>query len=463
MLVLIADFYGRTIQFPLTDEHQEITVGSLQGNLIHLPYKGVSRRHFSLIRNGADWFLKDLGSTNGTRLNGSLVKVSIIKPNDVIHAGIVEFKVRELDKQKLVQLPVEKSRPHLTESTEKVGDVASSLQESIFTSSKVVFPQGMIPGKSQRMMEIYQRIHSLSESSVNILLTGETGTGKEMFAHMLHLSGKRASGPFVAVNCAAIPSELLETELFGIGEKVATDVSQRKGKIQLADQGTLFLDELGAFPIGLQAKVLRVIEEKTVTRIGEHHPVAVDFRMIAAMNEEPSELIQSGKMRQDLYHRVSTVEITIPPLRERKEDIPLLLIGLMQQISKKEKKPVAGISKQLFGLLAAYSYPGNVREMINLLSSMIALAHPGEILDLHLAPGKLLEQGTNVETDYEPELKQDSIDLRQKLDDLSRTLTMRALNLHDWNLTAAAKSLNMSRFGLRKMMKRLGIPFEKES
>src|SRR5262249_18689178 len=156
--------------------------------------KGVSRRHFSLIRNEADWLLKDLGSTNGTRLNGSLVKESIIKPDDVIHAGIVEFKVRELDKQRVVQLPVEKSRSVRSENTAKVGDVASSLQESIFTSSRVVFPEGMIPGKSQRMMEIYQRIHSLAESNVNILLTGETGTGKEMFAHMLHLSGKRANG-----------------------------------------------------------------------------------------------------------------------------------------------------------------------------------------------------------------------------------------------------------------------------
>ena len=463
MLVLVADVYGRTIQFLLTEEYNEITVGSLQENQIHLPYKGVSRHHFSLIRTGTNWLLKDLESTNGTRLNGSLVKESSIKPDDVIHAGIVEFKVRELETQKLLKLPIEKSQSRHSDSTDKVGDVASSLQDSIFASNKVVFPQGMIPGKSQRMMEIYQRIHSLANSDVNVLLMGETGTGKEMFAHMLHLSGSRAPGPFIAVNCAAIPSELLETELFGIGEKVATDVSQRKGKIQLADQGTLFLDELGAFPIGLQAKVLRAIEEKAVTRVGESRPITVDFRLISAMNEDPQQLIQSGKLREDLYHRIATVEILIPPLRERKEDIPLLLVGLMQQISKKEKKAVAGISKQLFSMLAGYSYPGNVREMINLLSSIIALAHPGELLDLHLAPGKLLQQGSNARDDFDLELNEDSIDLRKKLDDLSRTLTMRALNLHDWNLTAAAKSLKMSRFGLRKMMKRLDIPLEKKA
>lgn len=407
--------------------------------------------------------LRDLGSTNGTRLNGSLVKESILKADDVIFAGIVEFKVRELDPDKLVVIPAEKSGTSPSQRTDKVGDVAKNMQQSIFASTRLVFPPGLIPGKSQRMMAIYQRIHSLADSNVNVLLTGETGTGKEMFAHILHLSGKRATGPFIIVNCAAIPSDLLEAELFGIGEKVATNVSQRTGKIQLADHGTLFLDELGAFPIGLQAKVLRALEEKAVTRIGEHHSTAVDFRLISAMNEDPSELLQSGKLRQDLYHRVAAVEISIPPLRERTEDIPLLLIGLLQQISKDEKKPVAGISKKLFSLLAAYSYPGNVREMTNLLSSMIALAHPGEILDLHLAPGKLLQQGANIPADFENEPDEGSLDLRKKLDEVSRTQTMRALNLHGWNLSAAAKALGISRFGLRKMMKRLGIPFDKKS
>jgi transcriptional regulator with PAS, ATPase and Fis domain len=279
MLVLVADCHGRIIQFPLKEEYSEVTIGSLPENLISLPYKGVSRRHFSLIRQNDGWLLKDLGSTNGTRLNGSKVKEATIKPDDSILAGVVEFKVKESDTELfLLQTSKGNEQAIQTNRTDRFGDIETGLQQGIFASHKLIFPSGMIPGQSSQMMNIYQRIHSLADSDVNVLFIGETGTGKEMFARMLHSSGKRSTGPFIAVNCAAIPSELLEAELFGIGEKVATDVSSRKGKIELADHGTLFLDELGAFPISLQAKVLRAIEEKIITKIGEHRGNAVDFR-----------------------------------------------------------------------------------------------------------------------------------------------------------------------------------------
>ena len=459
MLVLVADCHGRIIQFPLKEEYSEVTVGSLPENLVSLPYKGVSRRHFALIRQDDGWLLKDLGSTNGTRLNGTKVKEAKIKPEDSILAGVVEFKVKESETELfLLQPGTGNESPPFRTRTDKFGDIETTLHESMFASHKLVFPPGMIPGQSTQMMNIYQHIHSLADSDVNVLFFGETGTGKEMFAHMLHSSGKRSTGPFIAVNCAAIPSELLEAELFGIGEKVATDVTSRKGKIELADQGTLFLDELGAFPISLQAKVLRAIEERIITRVGEHRGKAIDFRLICAMNEDPAELIQSGKLREDLYHRVATIEILIPPLRERMEDIPQLIVGVLQQISKRENKPVGGISKRLFTSLQAYSYPGNVRELVNLLSSILALAHPGEILDVHLAPGRLLQEGGKTPPDHI--FDEDSLDLRQRVDEISKRLIMRALNLHNWNMSASAKSLGVTRFGLRKMMKRLGIPLK---
>jgi transcriptional regulator with PAS, ATPase and Fis domain len=461
MLILIADCFGKTIEFPLTGDRKEITVGSVPENQLFLPYKGVSRHHFSLIQRKNSWILKDLGSTNGTRLNGSKVVESELKAGDLIQAGIVEFKIVESEQDRLVQIPESKTSHKESVRTDKISsDFGAAQSENIFITGEFTFPEGMIPGKSARMREIYQKLHSIADSDISVLLIGETGTGKEMFARMLQLSGKRVNGPFIAMNCAAIPADLLEAELFGIGEKVATDVSQRIGKIVLADKGTLFLDELSAFPIELQAKILRAIEEKSVTPVGKNVPVLVDFRLICATNEDPQELIRTGKLREDLYHRVASLEVTIPPLRERKEDLAPMIIGLLQQICRREKKQIAGISKKLLSILTSYSYPGNVREMINLLSAMVAMAHPGEMLDLHLAPGKLTQFHA---PDQELEAPgEDLIDLPAKLNETSKNWILRALNRHEGNISAAAKSLGISRFGLRKMMKRLGIPPKKD-
>jgi transcriptional regulator with PAS, ATPase and Fis domain len=236
---------------------------------------------------------------------------------------------------------------------------------------------------------------------------------------------------------------------------VATDVGARAGKFVLANHGTLFLDELSAFPMALQSKILRVIDERKVTPVGKNNAEPVDFRLICATNEDPQELIKNGRLREDLYHRVAAVELMIPPLRERKEDLPVVIVGLIQQICKKEKKTVAGISDRLFEALVSYSYPGNMRELINLLNSMIALAHPGEVLDVHLAPERLVKTATS--RDERTESIGGPIDLRNKLDETSKDLILRALHINDWNISAAARSLKVTRFGLQKMMKRLGI------
>lgn len=176
MLILVADCFGRTIQFPLTDDYQEVKVGSLPENHIYLPYKGVSRHHFSIIRSGNDWMLADSGSTNGTRLNGVKIEKSKIKPGDMIHAGTVELKVVESDVNRLIRIPEEKKEKDQTTRTDRVGAFEPGLMGSIFASSKLIFPEGMIPGKSPPMMSLYQRMHSLAESDLSILLTGETGT-----------------------------------------------------------------------------------------------------------------------------------------------------------------------------------------------------------------------------------------------------------------------------------------------
>lgn len=456
MLVLFADCEGRTIQFPLGDDPREIRVGSLPENQIYLPYKGVSRHHFVLVRGGESWTLKDLGSTNGTRVNGDRVEQVLIHPKDIIQAGTVRIRVAHSTGTDLVALTDGGVKEADRFETDKVG--ASGQGLSGFHSSKLVLPEGMVLGNSPKMIDIYRKLDSLADSDVSVLLTGETGTGKEMIARILHLSGRRAAARFLPVNCAAIPSELVEAELFGIGDRVASNVGRREGKMAMADKGTLFLDELEAFPVGMQAKILRALEEKKVTPVGHHEPVRADFRLIAATNEDPADLISGKKLREDLYHRISAVEIAVPALRHRKDDLPVLIVALLQQIVKKEKKSVAGISKNLFTLLCDYSYPGNVRELLNLLNSMVALAHPGEVLDTDLAPGKLLRGNSAGSASEEiAGIGADGIDLHEKLDEVSKKLILTALEQHQFNVAAAARALRLSPFGLRKMMKRLDI------
>jgi transcriptional regulator with PAS, ATPase and Fis domain len=344
--------------------------------------------------------------------------------------------------------------------TTPIDNVPIEEKRPAFYFPDLVFPKNLILGNSPKMFEVYKNIHAVAESDMNILLVGETGAGKEMIAETLHLSSKRANHPFVAVNCAAIPEELAEAELFGIGAKVATDVSERKGKIAAAHEGTLFLDEISSFPMSLQAKILRAIEERKVYPVGEHVAQKVNFRLVAATNEEPQSLIEEGRLRSDLYHRFSAVEIHIPPLRERKEDMDSLIMGLLRQILKKENKNVPAISKTLLGLLQNYPYPGNVRELYNILVSIVAVAPPGQVLDVPLAPAKLTRSRTEqiFREVVDSKTGSDSLPIHKTLDEIARKLVLYALDLQDGNLTRTAKYLQISVFGLHKMMKRLGIP-----
>lgn len=461
MLRLLAVCNERRIAFPLSENLTEVTAGSLPDNAIYLPYKGISRRHFSLVQKEKGWMLQDLGSTNGTLLNGQPIATAVrLKPGDVIQAGAVTLHAETApeDMQK-VSLSESSGVPADPRQTDKLDKIPLDDEGIPFSFPDLVLPPDMILGKSAAMMDIYRKLHSIASGNLSILFVGETGTGKDFLARMVHLSSKQASGPFVAVNCAAIPSELVEAELFGIGEKVATNVSQRKGKMAAAEGGTLFLDELGAFPFPLQSKILRAVEERAVTAVGETRSVPVHFRLLSATNEDPQELIRAGRLREDLYHRVAGVEILVPPLRERKEDLEILIPALLRHISAKENKRLSAMSKRLFALLLDYSYPGNLRELLNILKAMVALSHPGEFLDVHLVPEKLfgfnLQRG--IDDVVENSLDAGDFDLRNTVDEFTRQLILRSLKLHDGNIPQAAAHLKVTSFGLRKMMKRLGI------
>ncbi len=460
MIRLVATCNERTISFPLTEDLSEVTAGSLPENGIYLPYKGISRRHFSVIKNDQSWILQDLGSTNGTSLNGKNITKAPLHPGDLIQIGAVTIRV-EATSEEVQQFDSPVGESTNTRKTDKYGEVPFRAEGIPYSFPNLVLPEDMIIGKSAVMMEIYRKLQSIVDSDLNILFVGETGTGKDFLARMVHLSSKR-SGPFVTVNCAAIPSELVEAEMFGIGEKVATNVRQRKGKIAAAEGGTLLLDELSAFPYELQAKILRAIEDKMIHPVGETRAIPVDFRLISATNEDPKDLIQTGRLRQDLYHRLAAVEFYIPPLRERKEDLEVLIPAILKSIAQKENKRLAAMSKRLFALLLNYSYPGNLRELMNILKAIVAFAHSGEILDIHLVPEKLLggKGGGEISDFVESRLQEGDLDLRNTVDEFTRNFVVRALRIHGGNVPRAAKQLKVTTFGLRKMMKRLGIPKE---
>ena len=247
---------------------------------------------------------------------------------------------------------------------------------------------GEIIGISSSMQEVYYRIEKAAQSDATVLITGESGTGKELVAKAIHFRSKRKDGPFIAVNCAAIPETLLESELFGYEKGAFTGAFRtRIGRIEAASGGTLFLDEIGDMPLSIQTKLLRVLEDKTIMRLGGEEPIKVDIRVVAATNKNLEELIKEQKFRNDLYFRLKVIHIVLPPLRERKEDIPLLVKYLIEK--KREElgidNPVE-IDEKAMNKLIEYDYPGNVRELENIIQQALVLCE-GRIIkedDLHL-------------------------------------------------------------------------------
>jgi DNA-binding NtrC family response regulator len=235
-------------------------------------------------------------------------------------------------------------------------------------------------GRSHSMQRIYDLIERISDSSSNVLITGESGTGKELVGKAIHYNGIRKEGPFIAINCAAIPETLLESEMFGYKKGAFTDAkTDKKGLISEADEGTLFLDEITEMPPILQAKLLRVIEEREVRPLGDTSSRHVDVRIISTTNRNIQSMIQEGHFREDFYYRLKVIDIELPPLRARKEDIPLLVQHFVSKFGQSEKKTVSGISKDAMEVLLNHSWPGNVRELENVIQRAITLSQQDTI------------------------------------------------------------------------------------
>jgi two-component system response regulator AtoC len=239
--------------------------------------------------------------------------------------------------------------------------------------------QGMI-GNSRQIQQVHALIEKLKEVDSSVIITGESGTGKELVARALHFSGKRNHKRFIVINCAAIPESLLEEELFGHKRGTFTGATEdKKGKFEVADHGTIFLDEIGDMPLSLQSKLLRVLQQKEFTPLGSTESVRVDVRIIAATNKDLEQLVNTGTFREDLFYRLNVMNIIIPPLRERKDDIPLLCEHFISRLSREQNKNIRGLSAEAQRLLVVYDYPGNVRQLANILEHAVILSSSDRI------------------------------------------------------------------------------------
>jgi len=306
-----------------------------------------------------------------------------------------------------------------------------------------------IIGSSEKMKEVLDLAGRVAASDASLLITGESGTGKELLAKGVHFNSQRADGPFVAVNCAAIPDSLIESELFGHVRGAFTGaVKDKEGKFELADGGTLFLDEIGDLRIDLQAKILRALQEREVDRVGGGKPVSVDVRVIAATNKDIERAVKEGAFREDLYYRLNVITLFIPPLRERKEDIPLLASHFLKKFNKDVD---VRVDAGALSLLTAYGWPGNVRELENVIERASVLKR-GALITLDELPEKLKKEKPGVE-DIILNLPEQGI----SLEDLEKSLIIKALDKHKGNQTRAAEYLGITRPTLIYRMEKFGL------
>jgi DNA-binding NtrC family response regulator len=315
-----------------------------------------------------------------------------------------------------------------------------------------------IISQNKAMLEIFELVKKVGYTSTNILIIGESGTGKELIARAIHRQGSRKNGPFVAVNCAAIPPELMESEMFGHEKGAFTGAHTRTiGKFEYANGGTLFLDEISALRSDLQAKLLRVLQEREIERIGSNKPIKVDIRVISATNTNLEDSILSGKFRQDLFFRLNVVPISIPPLRERREDIPLLAKHFLNKFNLSFNKRISGFSDKAMDVLLRYHWPGNIRELENLIERIIVLSKGNDPIELEDIPLEILMSSGKATKDD----KLSKAGLIKTREEFEKRLILNVLEATRWNQTEAAKILKISRTYLIQKAKQFGILMKK--
>ncbi len=361
---------------------------------------------------------------------------------EAMRGGAFDFITKPFNRQEIL-LTVEKALKY-----------GSALAENRRLRRRVneEFRPANIIGDSESMRRVFDLIERVSKTDVTVLIEGESGTGKELIAKAIHASGARREQPFVAINCAAIPESLIEAELFGYKKGAFTGaIAESKGKFEEAEGGTIFLDEIGSMPMQSQSRLLRVLQEQEVTRLGENQRRKINVRIIAATNEDLSELIKQNGFREDLYYRLAVVPITVPPLRERREDIPLLADYFLTRSASKHGLNPPRIARDVFKVLFEHAWMGNVRELENLIERMVVLSD-GAQLELGDVPDNIRYPSPAI-GELWFELPAEPINL----EDVEREIIRESLRRHDGNQSQASRYLGVTRSALIYRMQKYGL------
>jgi two-component system response regulator PilR (NtrC family) len=325
------------------------------------------------------------------------------------------------------------------------------------------FHFGNIIGQSPKMVVLYNLLEKVSPTKTNILITGESGTGKELVAKAIHYNSPRREKPFVTLNCGAIPESLIESELFGHMKGAFTDaIATKKGLFEVADEGTIFLDEISELPLLMQVKLLRVLQDKEFKRVGGTEDIRVDVRIIAATNKDLEEAVKEKHFREDLFYRLNVIQIKLPPLRDRKEDIQILANHFLKKYSQELSKNILKITPEALQILLNYEYPGNVRELQNIIERAVALESSQELTAYNLS-SYLSEQPFLKKGPIDIEIPNEGIDLEKMVEDLERSLLLKALDKTKGIKKKAAELLHINFRSMRYRLEKYGLNYGADS
>jgi len=401
---------------------QACGVGTHASNQLVLTDPAVSRFHCEIEMGERGARIRDLDSSNGTTVDGLLLLDGYLRDGSTIQLGRSSLRFG---------LAAERY-PVAGSERDRFGDLI---------------------GSSPPMRQAFALLEHAAATSATVLIEGETGTGKEVIASAIHYQGRRRDKLFVAQNCAAMPENLLESELFGHKKGAFTGADHdKKGLFEIADGGTLFLDEIGEMPLNLQAKLLRVLQEGEIRAVGATQSKAVDVRIICATNRSLEKQVELGAFRQDLFYRLRVFPLRLPPLRERREDIPLLVDHFLRKYTLEMNKPVAGATPEALDQLASYNWPGNIRELENEVQRLVIQCDPGAFItpDL-LAPAVRKVEG------LVGRVAPKKGTLKDMMEEVERWLLQEALREHQGNKTKTAETLGITREGLHKKLSKYGM------